>query len=79
MNDLWYLGLFNTVLFIQDTLITFSQLLLLEIYMLVPYQQLRPEHVIGLPSGIKLSHPSNLPNDQLGTIYYNIAHTKFIG
>jgi hypothetical protein len=45
----------------------------------VPYQQLRPEHVIGVPPGVKLCHPSNLSNDQLETIYNNIAHIKFIG
>ena len=45
----------------------------------VPYQQLRSEHIIGLPSGVKFCHPSNLSNDQLEVIYRNIAHIKFIG
>ena len=45
----------------------------------VPYQQLRPEHVIGLPPGVKLCHTFNLSNNQLETIYNKIAHIKFIG
>ncbi len=67
------------ILFIQDTLDVFIALAVGDPHARVPYQQLRPEHVIGVPPGVKLCHPSNLSNDQLETIYNNIAHIKFIG
>ena len=45
----------------------------------VPYKSLRVGNVIGLPPGIKLSHPSTLSQDQLQVIYDNIASIRFIG
>ena len=74
------LGLIYKVLFILDTTNSiFIALAVGDPHAMVPYQQLRPEHIIGLPPGVNLCHPSNLSNDQLETIYNNIAHIKFIG
>ncbi len=41
----------------------------------VPYKLLKPEHVIGIPPGITLRHPSNMCRD----VYENILNIKFIG
>ena len=45
----------------------------------VPYKSLQARNVIGLPPGIKLSHPSTLSQDQLQVLYDNIATIRFIG
>ena len=45
----------------------------------VPYKSLQAKNVVGLPPGIKLSHPSTLSQDHLQVIYDNIASIKFIG
>ena len=45
----------------------------------VPYAQLRPENVMGLPPGVKMSHPSNLPLNELQLIYDHMGSIKFVG
>ena len=45
----------------------------------VPYKLLQPEHVIGFPPGISLTHPSNLSQDKLEIIYNNMSSIKFVG
>lgn len=44
----------------------------------VPYGQLRAQNVMGLPPGVKISHPSNLPLNELQLIY-NMGSIKFVG
>ena len=45
----------------------------------VAYKLLQAVNVVGLPPGVKLSHPSTLSQDQLQVIYDNIASMRFIG
>lgn len=45
----------------------------------VPYKLLKPEHVIGIPPGITLRHPSNMCRENLEAVYENILNIKFIG
>ena len=44
----------------------------------VPYKLIRQEHVIGLPPGITLNHPTMLSQDKLEAIYNNLSSIKFV-
>ncbi len=45
----------------------------------VPYKALKPQHVIGLPPGISLTHPSNLSQSNLEAVYNSLSSIKFVG
>lgn len=45
----------------------------------VPYSQLKPNNVIGLPVGMKLQHPSQLNQQDLEVIYSLLPTIKFVG
>lgn len=45
----------------------------------VPYRHLRPQHVIGLPRGVTLSHPTAMCQEHLELVHSNVASIKFVG
>ena len=45
----------------------------------MPYKYLRPDHIVGLPLGITLSHPSNMSRESLQAVYENMSSIKFVG
>ena len=45
----------------------------------VPYRHLKPNNVVGLPPGIKLTHPSQMKQEHLQLLYDNIDAVKFVG
>ncbi len=45
----------------------------------VPYKALKPQHVIGLPHGISLTHPSTLSQSNLQAVYNSLSSIKFVG
>ena len=45
----------------------------------VPYSQLKPNNIVGLPHGFKLQHPSLLRQQDLEVIYPLLPSIKFVG